>query len=107
MYEHAIDRVDVCAHAPAVSGRSWLHERADIREAIDLCDELADGDLAEGESGFDWSQHTVEVSRPRSSLEPDLVAGPSTPADTISAVEVPSALVPEPSPSGDGDRTGC
>lgn len=63
MYEHAIDRVDVYAHAPAVSGRAWLHERADIREAIDLCDELADGDLAEGEPDFDWSQRSLEESR--------------------------------------------
>jgi hypothetical protein len=63
MYEHAIDRVDVYAHAPTVSGRTWLRERADIREAIDFYDELADGGLAEGEVDLDWSQHSVEVSR--------------------------------------------
>lgn len=64
MYEHAIDRVDVYAHAPVVKGRTWLRERADIREAVDFCDELVDGDLEEGEPVPDWDLHSVEVSRP-------------------------------------------
>jgi len=63
MYEHAIDRVDVYAHAPAVSERIWLQERADIRTAINLCDELVDAELVEGEPDVDWSQHSVEESK--------------------------------------------
>jgi hypothetical protein len=66
IYEHAIDRVDVYAHAAIIGARTWLQKRANIPDAIDFCDQLVDGDLAQGESAPDWDRHSVELSRNRS-----------------------------------------
>jgi hypothetical protein len=62
IYEHAVERVDVYAHAPAVRDRAWLRQLAEIRDAVAFCDQLLDVDLEGGEPAPDWSLHSVEVT---------------------------------------------
>lgn len=62
IYEHAVDHVDVYAHAAHIGGRAWLHRAPEIRDAVGFCGQLVDGNLGAEETSPDWTLHTVEVA---------------------------------------------
>ncbi|MBD5382460.1 MULTISPECIES: hypothetical protein [Clavibacter] len=61
-YEHRITRIDLYAHADAVSDRTWLTTARTIADALGACDRLPEPQSRPAAPPFDWSAHTIEHS---------------------------------------------